>query len=330
MTVERAQSVGLPHLLLIHGFAGGLALWNLSLEALSQRYQVHAIDAPGFADSSRIKFSKDPDAAEDEICETIEAWRAAQGIEQMVVAGHSFGGFIAGNYALRHPERVQRLVLLDPWGLPQKPDDHNFSKYPWWARLSISVLSKFPPLAVVRAAGPWGESLMGLRKDLGLRFREYLGNDRDFYGCWSLLTSTRASRRLLVLSFRRNTYLTWDSLTVTTGSFLDIYHCNAQSPSGELAFHHMSIPIGWAKNPLAPRLPLIDERIPINFMFGEQSWISPEPAVAFSATRPNSTVKFVPRAGHHLMWDNAPVFTETMLTLADEEARRHRVSVDSV
>ena len=45
-----------------------------------------------------------------------DALRAELGFERWVVLGHSFGGHVALEYALRYPERVSRLVLLDTAG----------------------------------------------------------------------------------------------------------------------------------------------------------------------------------------------------------------------
>jgi proline iminopeptidase len=45
-----------------------------------------------------------------------EALRQALGFEKWAVLGHSFGGMVALEYALRHPERLTRLVLMDTGG----------------------------------------------------------------------------------------------------------------------------------------------------------------------------------------------------------------------
>lgn len=44
--------------------------------------------------------------------EDADALRAALGYEQVVVLGHSYGGFLALRYALAHPERVRGLILV--------------------------------------------------------------------------------------------------------------------------------------------------------------------------------------------------------------------------
>ena len=44
----------------------------------------------------------------------LEALRAAWGLEQLVIAGYSWGGLLGMLYAIHHPERVARLALVSP------------------------------------------------------------------------------------------------------------------------------------------------------------------------------------------------------------------------
>lgn len=44
-------------------------------------------------------------------------------LEKIVLVGHSLGGFLSACYALKYPERVEKLILVSPVGLPEKPDD---------------------------------------------------------------------------------------------------------------------------------------------------------------------------------------------------------------
>ena len=45
-----------------------------------------------------------------------DALREYLGFEKWAVLGHSFGGHVALEYALRYPDRVSQLVLLDTGG----------------------------------------------------------------------------------------------------------------------------------------------------------------------------------------------------------------------
>lgn len=51
----------------------------------------------------------------------LETLRASMGLEHVVLLGHSWGGLLALEYALRHPERVSHLILLNP--APASHDD---------------------------------------------------------------------------------------------------------------------------------------------------------------------------------------------------------------
>jgi pimeloyl-ACP methyl ester carboxylesterase len=88
---------------------------------------VYAIDLPLFGRSSRhnIKFTDDnPEEALNYFTDTLTMWKKEVGLEGQAVhlAGHSFGGYLAGNYAFQNPEDVKHLVLLDPWGLAARKE----------------------------------------------------------------------------------------------------------------------------------------------------------------------------------------------------------------
>ena len=52
----------------------------------------------------------------DNLTADADALREELGFERWAVLGHSFGGHVALEYALRNPERVSQLVLLDTAG----------------------------------------------------------------------------------------------------------------------------------------------------------------------------------------------------------------------
>jgi proline iminopeptidase len=60
----------------------------------------------------------------DNLTADADALREALGFERWAVLGHSFGGHVAIEYALRYPERVSRLVLLDTAGDVRWSQEH--------------------------------------------------------------------------------------------------------------------------------------------------------------------------------------------------------------
>lgn len=104
--------------LLIHGSGPGVtawANWRLVLPELSRSRRVIAPDMVGFGYTERPAG----------ITYGIDGWVAhavgvldALGIEQTDLVGNSFGGAIALALAIRHPQRVRRLVLMGSVGVP--------------------------------------------------------------------------------------------------------------------------------------------------------------------------------------------------------------------
>lgn len=104
--------------LLIHGSGPGVsafANWRLTMPVLSRHYRVIAPDMVGFG------FTERPTGHRYEM----DNWIAhlvgvldALKVDSARVVGNSFGGALALALAIRHPRRVQRLVLMGSVGVP--------------------------------------------------------------------------------------------------------------------------------------------------------------------------------------------------------------------
>ncbi len=119
-----------PKLVLIHGYgASSVAFWKI-VESLSAHYHLIMIDVIGMGASSRPVFEFDDHHTADEfLVEWLEKWRLQMGgLTDFVLAGHSFGGYIGGLYALKYPENVKKLLMLSPLGLNKVPDGFDLMK----------------------------------------------------------------------------------------------------------------------------------------------------------------------------------------------------------
>lgn len=92
---------------------------------------VYALDWLGMGRSARPSFSvkasrKDVAArvgeAESFFVDSLEDWRTKMGLDKMTLIGHSLGAYLSVVYALKHPQRVDKLILLSPAGVPRGPD----------------------------------------------------------------------------------------------------------------------------------------------------------------------------------------------------------------
>ncbi len=107
-----------PPVLLIHGSGPGVsawANWRLAMPELAKRARVIAPDMVGFGFTDRPSGQR----------YDMEHWVAqaigvldAFGIARTDLVGNSFGGALALALAIRHPQRVRRLVLMGSVGVP--------------------------------------------------------------------------------------------------------------------------------------------------------------------------------------------------------------------
>eukprot|EP00850_Spirogloea_muscicola_P022578 SM000302S11658 [mRNA] locus=s302:23754:26337:+ [translate_table: standard] len=291
-----------PVLVMVHGYGAAQGFFFRNFDALADHFRVHAIDQIGWGGSSRPAFvckSTEgiipwqsapnqldfvvggryalPDAlivvvagcteTESWFVDSLEDWRKARGIDKFVLLGHSFGGYISARYALKHPERVQRLILVGTAGFA--PESDKMMKFRGTFKgqmLSFLWNANTTPQSIIRFLGP-----------LGPRF--VLG-----------YTSNRFGEKAQGLK------LTDDEAPLFTGT-LDsanhekppadyMYHTLAGQASGEMCLKHLFSLGAFARRPLIrepdiflaftmSNLPCSahDFKVPTSFIYGTDDWM---------------------------------------------------------
>ncbi|MEO6920365.1 MAG: alpha/beta hydrolase [Collimonas sp.] len=102
-----------PPLVLLPSFAGSATVWRLNVAELSLHYRIYAVDVigqPGKSIASQRLRNRHEYA--DWLVDLLDAL----GVQRTAIAGCSFGGFLALNQASLTPDRVDRVVLINPVG----------------------------------------------------------------------------------------------------------------------------------------------------------------------------------------------------------------------
>ena len=100
---------GQQPLLLLHGHTGNAHIWDTFAAAMAPHFFVLALDQRGHGDSG---WAQDGYTLEGYLAD-LEGFVAALGLERMVLVGLSMGGRNAYVYAARHPDKVERLIVVD-------------------------------------------------------------------------------------------------------------------------------------------------------------------------------------------------------------------------
>lgn len=150
------QGQGAP-VILTHGLAASTFDWiDLTPGLVEAGYTVYALDLLGHGKSLKPKDLKEYRV--DQVFDHFAAWLETLNLTApAILVGHSLGGYLSVEYALRHPQKVRALVLIDPFlTLDQLPPLLRFHyKRPlvnlgwivyapeWLIRLSIELAGLF-------------------------------------------------------------------------------------------------------------------------------------------------------------------------------------------
>lgn len=139
-----------PTLILLHGVMASLHTWEGWVKHLSAHYRIVRIDLPGCGLSEHLASD---DYTPEHAVELIEQVRRQLHLERFYLAGNSLGGFFGWYYAAHHPEAVEKLILIDPIGYPQKlPPLVSFVSLPLVGELCRWVSPRFVVDRNVRTA----------------------------------------------------------------------------------------------------------------------------------------------------------------------------------
>jgi pimeloyl-ACP methyl ester carboxylesterase len=130
-----------PTVVLLHGFADSLNTWRLLMPRLAARHHVIAVDLPGFGESAATTRRPMLQAHVAAVSELVR--RRAHG-QPVTLVGNSMGGAVALHYAVRHPDAVDRLVLIGCAGLARG--------VPLWWRV---LTTRAPVQQILSPAAGW-------------------------------------------------------------------------------------------------------------------------------------------------------------------------------
>ncbi|HOD14856.1 MAG TPA: alpha/beta hydrolase [Spirochaetota bacterium] len=106
----RDQGKG-PALVLLHGVCASLHTWDGWCEELKDRYRIIRLDVPGWGITGP---SKNEEYMSNVMNVFFDKFFDAVGLDTFYLAGNSLGGYYSWSYAVHRPDRVKKLVLLDP------------------------------------------------------------------------------------------------------------------------------------------------------------------------------------------------------------------------
>ncbi len=131
LTIHAIQVGSGPDVVMLHGFLGNLAVWHLYMAPqMRKHFRVTTYDlrGHGYSEVTPAGYSAG-EMAEDllNVLDTLD-------IQKAHLVGHSFGADICLYFALKHPDRVEKIVALEPGlaALVHERKKDSWEGWPYW------------------------------------------------------------------------------------------------------------------------------------------------------------------------------------------------------
>ncbi|AOZ91034.1 alpha/beta fold hydrolase [Paenibacillus crassostreae] len=109
--IVASGSIEAPAIMLFHGMTFSATMWYPNIESLTRHFRVYAVDTIGDLGKSK---NTSPLKTRDEAALWISDVLHGLHLQSAIFMGHSMGGWLSLNFALRYPEKVEKLILLAP------------------------------------------------------------------------------------------------------------------------------------------------------------------------------------------------------------------------
>ena len=108
-----------PKIVFLHGLLGSSRNWRSVCKCLSGESHSFALDLPNHGKS----FHSEDTTIKGMACDILR-WLDGMGFGSVVLCGHSLGGKVAMRFAIDHPERVKKLIVVDIAPRDYPPEHH--------------------------------------------------------------------------------------------------------------------------------------------------------------------------------------------------------------
>lgn len=294
------------HVVLVHGYGAskGFFYRNYRDIVLGTNSTLHALDWLGYGRSSRVavnlpRFPTRQEGVhygEEFFLSAFEQWRQKRRIQKFTFVAHSMGAYLACSYASKHPDKVEKIVLVSPASVNRTihsiPESEFSPVYPLTGGDSLS-----PHIGLVPKPPTWFKWMWEQHwSPFSLvRMAGFLGPK---------LTSGWTSRR-------------FSELPRADQEALQIYaYAMFNAPgSGEYLLNYFLACGGTGRWPLVERLSKV--MCPTLWLYGDSDWMPPEGGAEavkrLRAMGRHAEIEVVPESGHHLYLDNAERFCDLVV-----------------
>lgn len=349
-------------LVMIHGFSESLVFYYRNYDALSSipGITLYSLDQMGFGRSSKPKFRGHPFSevnlqgqsiraieGESYFVDAIEKWRLARNINnKFIFMGHSLGGYVAGAYAMKYPQYVEKVIFVSPAGV-ERGHDKSCESLKFWdvVKNPFKKAHRIPQHLPKFSQELFSSAVESMRHRDGLS-EEELGHLEDEYKAgedrllpnwlvYFFMIEWTPFDALKYATFMGPRFVSeWASIRFSylepkerAAIFRYIYGSLKDYTNGTVAFRAIFGPGVAARNCLRDRLD--DLKCPSIWLYGANDFISPVGAQQSARylnkgdgiTYRKASVYVLNRCAHHLHVENPKDFHKLVIRFLEDKPK---------